>query len=286
MAGQRVWPFIALFLAMISVQYGSTFAKGLFPVVGAQGTVALRLCFGAVILCAISRPWRCKINPRLLPMVVGYGVALGLMSFNFYMSIRYIPLGVAVALEFSGPLCVALVSSRRALDFLWVVMAVIGLFFLLPVGSGVQKESGLGVAYALSAGVAWAAYSVLGRKTGAAHGMAVPAIGTAIGALIVGPIGFVHAGLGLFSVKLLLGAILVAIFSCAIPFVLEMIALVALPAQVYGTVTSVEPAIAAFAGLMFLHEHLTTLQDCAISAIMAASIGAAVTMPPRAGIVQ
>ena len=276
----RVWPFLALLLAMVSVQYGATFAKGLFPAVGAQGATALRLGLGAMIFGVVLRPWRTRVSPRAVPALLGYGVSLGLMNLTFYMALRSIPLGLAVALEFTGPLMVAVFASRRALDFLWIALAFTGILFLLPLAGGAHKADLTGVLYALAAGAGWAAYSVFGQKTGAAHGAAVPAMGTAIGALIAVPVGIFHAGPALFAPAILLSALVVAVFSCAIPFTLEMVALVGMPSQVYGTVTSVEPAIGAIAGLVFLHEHLTVVQVAAIGAIMVASVGTAAAAKP------
>lgn len=276
----RGWPFLSLFLAMVSVQYGATYAKGLFPAVGAQGATALRVGLGAVILAVVFRPWRTKIPLPALPALLGYGVSLGIMNLTFYMALRSIPLGLAVALEFTGPLAVAAFASRRASDLLWIGLACIGVLFLVPLGVSAHTTSLTGVGYALAAGAGWAAYSVFGSKTGAALGAAAPAIGTTIAAMIVVPIGVLHAGVALFGPSILLSGVIVAIFCCAIPFTLEMVALVAMPAQVYGTLTSVEPAIGAIAGLIFLHEHLTMVQIAAMSAIMLASVRTAAVARP------
>lgn len=276
----RAWPFLSLFLAMISVQYGATFAEGLFPAVGAEGATALRLGLGAIILAVVLRPWRTKVSLPSLPSLLGYGVSLGVMNLSFYMALRSIPLGLAVALEFTGPLTVAAFSSRRAADFFGIALAFIGVLFLVPFGDGVHKADLTGVAYALAAGASWGAYSVFGSKAGAALGAGAPAIGTAIGAFIVVPIGLLHAGMALFEPMILVSGVIVAIFCCAIPFTLEMVALVGMRAQTYGTLTSVEPAIGAVAGLIFLHEHLTLVQIAAMGAIMVASVSTASVARP------
>ena len=131
-------PIAVLIAAMVCFQLGATIAKGLFPVVGASGTAALRLALSALMLLAVWRPWRLRLNARELRVIVIYGVALGWMNFFFYLSLRFIPLGVAVSLEFAGPLALAMAASRRAIDFLWILLAALGLLALLPLGLGCQ----------------------------------------------------------------------------------------------------------------------------------------------------
>ena len=266
-------------IAMASIQSGASLAKGLFPVVGAQGTTTLRLVFASLIMLIVLRPWRMRLTAASLRTVVIYGIALGGMNFLFYMSLRTVPLGIAVALEFTGPLAVALLGSRKPIDFLGVVLAVIGLFLLIPVGASGAHLDLAGAAYALGAGVCWAAYILFGQKAGADNGVQTAALGVMIAAIFIAPIGIVHAGAALFDLALVPAAIGVAILSTALPYSLEMIALTRMPARTFGMLASLEPVFAALSGLIFLQEMLTVTQWLAICAIIVASIGATLSSP-------
>jgi inner membrane transporter RhtA len=267
-------PVGSLLLGMLSFQCGAALAKQLFPLVGAQGATALRLGLGALILWLLQQPWRRLAGRQGWASLWGYGLTLGIMNLCFYMALRTIPLGIAVALVFLGPLAIALVGSRRALDFLWVALAVGGLVLLLPWRAQTQALDPVGVLYALAAAVGWATYILLGRRAGTAFGGDAVALGTAIGALVAVPVGVMHAGAALFSLSALPFALGVAVLSSALPFSLEMHALTRLPARTVGILVSIEPAMGALLGLMFLDEHLNTFQWLAIAAIIAASIGA------------
>ncbi len=271
----------ALLAAMISIQYGATLAKDMFKTVGAQGTTALRLCVGAIILGVVLRPWRLRPTRGHAPALIGYGAALGAMNLSFYMAISTIPLGIAVALEFTGPLVLATVSSRRAADFAWIGLAVLGLLLLSPLHSRHALDPA-GVLWALSAASCWALYIVFGQKTGNALGSQTTAVGLAVGALLIAPVGWAYAGPALFKPSVLMAAIGVGVFSSALPFSLEMVALTRLPARVYGTLTSLEPALGAFMGLTLLHERLSASQWVGIGVVIAAAFGAAATVgtPP------
>ena len=280
--GSALFPVGLLLIAMASIQSGASLAKSMFPIVGAQGTTTLRLVFASIIMLLLLRPWRAKLTARSLRTVIVYGMALGGMNFLFYMSLRTVPLGIAVALEFTGPLAVAIYASRRAVDFLWIALAIIGLLLLIPVGEASQGIDLTGAAYALGAGICWALYILFGQKAGADNGVQTAALGVMIAALFVAPIGIVHAGSALLTPALIPIAIGVAILSTALPYTLEMVALTRLPARTFGTLMSMEPAIAALSGLLFLSERLTLSQWLAISAIILASAGAAATIKPKA----
>ncbi len=272
-----VLPILLLLVAMVSIQSGASLAKGLFPVIGAEGTTALRLSLGALILCLVMRPWRTPINFSAWPSLLGYGLSLGSMNLLFYMSLKTIPLGIAVALEFTGPLALALFASRRLLDFVWIALAVFGLWLLLPTEQSSAHLDPLGMALALGAGVCWALYIVFGQKAGAAHGAQTVAFGTIVAALLVFPIGLWQNGSALFSLELLPIALGVAVLSSALPYSLEMIALTRMPARTFSILMSMEPAIAALIGLLVLSERLSSNQWLAIGAIIIASVGAAAT---------
>ncbi|GLQ89414.1 EamA family transporter [Dyella flagellata] len=262
-----------LLIAMASYQCGAAIAKSLFPVVGAEGATAFRLVLAALILLALRRPWRSRrtaSNPRVL---WGYGLSIGIMNLVFYMALQRIPLGIAVAVEFTGPLALALFHSRRWLDVVWIGLVVAGLLLLLPPGNAPTRLDPVGVGYALAAGVGWAFYIVLGQKAGAVYGTDAVAWGTSVAALVAFPIGLAHAGHALFSPNLLWPALGIAILSSALPYTLEMMAMTRLPTRTFGTLLSLEPAFAALAGMIFLSEHLSWLQWFAIVAIIVASAG-------------
>ena len=273
---------IALLVAsMISIQFGASVAKGLFPALGPEGTTALRCGIAALILLALQRPWRARLPPSALLTVGLYGASLGLMNLLFYLSLARIPLGVAVALEFTGPLSVALLSSHRARDLLWVVLAAAGIVLILPLSRSSRPLDPVGVAFALAAGVCWALYIVLGQRAGkAVQGGAATALGMLAAALVVAPIGVLRAGPRLLQSHLWPLALAVAVFSSALPYSLEMHALRRLPARTFGILMSLEPALAALAGLVMLRERLSLSQGAAIVCIIAASAGSASTAKP------
>ncbi|MPQ85552.1 threonine/homoserine exporter RhtA [Pseudomonas sp. MAFF 730085] len=273
-----LFPVGLLLIAMASIQSGASLAKSMFPIVGAQGTTTLRLIFASVIMLLVLRPWRATLTAKSLRTVVIYGMALGGMNFLFYMSLRTVPLGIAVALEFTGPLAVALYASRRAVDFLWIGLAVAGLLLLIPTGGTSSGIDLTGAAYALGAGICWALYILFGQKAGNDNGVQTAALGVMIAALFVAPIGIVHAGAALLTPALIPVAIAVAVLSTALPYTLEMVALTRLPARTFGTLMSIEPAFGALSGLIFLQEQLSLAQWMAITCIILASIGATLTM--------
>lgn len=268
----------ALLVAMVSYQCGASLAKHLFPAVGAAGATAYRLGLSAVLLILLRRPWRASPVKPDLRALWGYGLAIGVMNLVFYMSLRTIPLGIAVALEFTGPLALALFHSRRLIDFVWVGLVVVGLILLLPLGDVEKSLDPIGVMYALAAGVGWAIYIVLGQKAGAAYGANAVTLGTSIGALVAIPAGFAQAGTALFSIDLLPYAFGVAVLSSALPYTLEMVALTRMPARTFSTLLSLEPAIAALAGVVLLSEHLGPMQWLAIGAIVVAAAGTALSV--------
>lgn len=275
-------PLVSLIAAMLSLQIGASIAKSLFPVIGAQGATALRLLLSAILLAAIYKPWRVRLRRDNWQAVTVYGASMAGMNFAFYMALETIPLGLAIALEFCGPMAVALLWSRRPVDFLWIGLAVVGLLLLLPIVDSQHTLDPTGVILALSAGVCWAIYIVVGKKAGEDHGSLAPVLGMIVAATLVFPFGLEHAGLDLFAPALLPAAIAVAVLSGALPYTLEMFSLRRMPPQTFGTLLSLEPALGALVGFLLLHESLPPIHIAAIVIVVLASIGAAITVKPQA----
>ncbi|EML5380380.1 threonine/homoserine exporter RhtA [Enterobacter bugandensis] len=277
-----VWlPVAVILIAMLSIQSGASLAKSLFPLVGAPGVTALRIVLGTAILVVIFKPWRLRFKKEQRLPLLFYGLSLGAMNYMFYLSIQTIPLGIAVALEFTGPLAVALFSSRRPVDFIWVVLAVLGLWFLLPLGQNVSEIDLTGAALALGAGACWAVYILTGQRAGEEHGPATVALGSVIAAIVFVPIGMAQATESIWQWSVMPIWLAVAILSTALPYSLEMIALTRLPTRIFGTLMSMEPALAAISGMVFLGETLTFTQTLALCSIIAASMGSTLTMRPE-----
>ena len=274
-----VWlPIVVILIAMLSIQSGASLAKSLFPIIGAPGVTALRIALGTLILVIIFKPWRLRFKKEQRLPLLFYGLSLGAMNYLFYLSIQTVPLGVAVALEFTGPLAVALFSSRRPVDFVWVVLAVLGLWFLLPLGQNISHVDLTGAALALGAGACWAVYILTGQRAGEEHGPATVALGSLIAAIIFVPLGMAQATESIWQWSVLPIGLAVAVLSTALPYSLEMIALTRLPTRIFGTLMSMEPALAAMSGMVFLGESLTLVQVLALCSIIAASMGSTLTM--------
>lgn len=279
-------PILVLLISMISIQSGASLAKSLFPLIGAPGVTALRLALGTLILVVVFKPWRLRFSKEQRLPLLFYGLSLGAMNYLFYLSLQRIPLGIAVALEFTGPLAVALFSSRRPVDFIWVVLAVMGLWFLLPLGQDVAHVDLTGALLALGAGAGWAVYILSGRRAGEDHGPATVAMGSLIAAVVFVPLGAMQAADTLLHWSLLPLGLAIAVLSTALPYSLEMIALTRLPTRTFGTLMSMEPALAAMSGMVFLGETLTFSQSMALGAIIMASMGSTLTMRQESKIKQ
>lgn len=278
-----VWlALLAVFVAVCCMQVGAALGKLIFPVVGASGASALRILFASLILLAVFRPWRALPQGKAWRPLLLYGATLGFMNLFYYLSIARIPLGIAVALEFLGPLTVAVLNSRRPSDWLYVALAVIGVAILLPIHSGAGPLDGLGVVLAILAGACWGLYIVFGQRTSAVvpAGTAT-AIGMVIACCVVLPVGIAQSGAALLTPHILPIAIGIALLSSAIPYSLEMLALKRLPAQTFSILMSGEPACAALSGFLILGERLTVSQWIAIACVMAASIGSSLSVRNR-----
>jgi inner membrane transporter RhtA len=269
-------PLLAVLLSIISVQGGAAIAKGLFPVLGAAGTTSLRIGLSALVLAVVVRPQLRKLQPTQWRAVVPYGLSLGLMNFLFYCALVRVPLGLAVTLEFVGPLGLALAGSRRWTDLIWVGLAGAGIALIAPWGgNGLDL---VGAAFALAAGGCWAVYIVLGQRTAAVlPGQQAVAIGMLFATLPVLPFGLASGSFLALTPHLLLLAALLALFSSVLPFSLEMQALKTMPTRTFSILMSLEPVAAALSGWLLLNEQLTLGQWLAVACIVVASAGATLT---------
>ena len=271
---RRLLAVVAVLVAMVSFQTGASLAKQLFPLVGPVGATTMRLVFGALIVCAVWRPWRHKLTRAELKTIVIYGVAMGGMNLCFYIALKTVPLGIGMAVEFTGPLAVAVIASRRAIDFVWAALAAAGIVLILPIFRSSAPVDLHGILWALLAGACWGAYILFGHRAGASiHGGTVTALGMTTGALFVLPFGVAVVGKPLLNPAILPIGIGVAILSGAFPYSLEMFGMKRLPAHTFGVLMSVEPALGALMGRILLHEKLAPLQIVAIAGVIAASVG-------------
>lgn len=271
---------VALVLgAACSVQGGAAVAKSLFPQLGPPGVVFLRLLFGSLALWAIARPRLRGRARQELGLVVALGVVLVSMNLSFYEALDRVPLGVAVTVEFLGPLAVAVLGSRRPLDLVWVAAAAAGVALLANGGGEAVRP--LGLLLAAVAGFFWACYILLGVHVGRAFaGASGLAPAMALGALLAAPWGIVSAGGHLRDAQLVGAGVGVGLLSSALPWSLELEALRRLPSHVFSVVLSLEPAVAALAGFVFLHEHLGLRAWLAIGLVVVGSAGAARRQKP------
>jgi inner membrane transporter RhtA len=273
-----ILPVALVTLGMVATQTGASFAKGLFPLVGAPGATALRLTLAALVLIAIFRPWRHKLDAKQWRAVLLYGGAMGAMNLLFYSAIERIPLGIGVALEFTGPLAVALAGSRKPLDFVWIGIAVVGFLALLPFGKMSGAIDPIGIALALGAGACWAGYIVFGQRAGIGGGPHIAALGVGLAAVIALPVGIATAGAALFEPSILPLALGVALLSSAIPYTLDMIALPHIPTRLFSILASAHPGLAALSGFIILSEQLSPWQIAGIVCIVFASVGGTATI--------
>lgn len=264
-----VWLVLA---AIFSVQFGAALAKGLFPLVPPTAMVWLRLATSSVIFVAVIRP-SVRGRSRTDWLVAGgFGLSLLVMNWAIYQSFARIPLGVAVTIEFLGPLTVAVVGCRRLRDLLWVVLAAGGVA-LLGLGRGQITVAGVG--FALLAGAGWAAYIVLSGHTGRRWpGLTGLAMASLLGAVLLAPPAIALAQSTLLQPKVLLLGVAVGLLSSAIPYSLELMALRRMRAGLFGILMSVEPAAAAVAAMLLLREFLSLTQWLALGCVVAASVGA------------
>ncbi|WP_343731452.1 EamA family transporter [Duganella sp.] len=262
---------LALLCSQLSLNVGAAIAKHLFPKVGVEGVTAYRVGISALVMLLMFRPWRTPLTWKQAANVAIYGSVIGLMNLLIYRAFSRIPMGIAVAIEVAGPLTVAVLASHRPRDFVAVCLAVVGLYFLLPIHGHVDQLDPAGVAYAAGAAVCWALYIVYGKRVSAMSGGRSVAWGMLAASLFIVPIGVRHSGEALLTPAYLMVGAAIAIMSSALPYTLEMLSMRTLSARTFSMFSSAAPALSALAGMVVLGEHLTLTQWAAITAIVLAS---------------
>jgi len=271
-ASRFIPPQVLLLLSVLSVQLGAAVAKNLFPVLGSEGTVFVRIALAALIFLSLSRPRLRNYSWRDYILVLFFGITIAAMNSLFYAAISRLPLGIATTLEFIGPLSVSLIGSRRISDLVWIALAAAGIILLAPIGTGSLDP--LGVALALLAGAGWAAYILLNARIGQAFpGGSGLALSMTVAALLLVPFGATSIGHMAHDPLVLLLAIVMAVLSTVIPFSLELEALRRIPPRVFGVLMSLEPAVAALIGFVVLGETLGLRALIAMTLIIIASGG-------------
>lgn len=266
---QAVWLVVG---GIVSVQVGAAIAKDLFDEISPTALVWLRLLTSAVVLVAIARPSLRGRSGGDWRVALGFGVSLVTMNWAIYQSFARIPLGIAVTIEFLGPLLVAVAGSRRPRDVAWVVLAGAGVALL---GIAPGEVTLAGVLFALLAGAAWASYILLSAQTGQRWpGISGLAVASVVGAVVLAPPAVAAAGSTLLDPRILLLGAAVGLLSSVVPYSFELKALRRIPPRVFGVLMSLEPAAAALAAMLLLAEFLSPLQWAAVACVVAASVGA------------
>lgn len=273
-----VQALVLLIIAMISVQSSGSLAKILFHDFPILTVAAMRLLLGALILAMIFKIWQINFRQVKWQAIISYGFALAGMNALFYLSIDRLPLGIAVSFEFVGPLSVALYYARQKFDFVWVGLAILGLILLFPFDQVSEDLDLIGIGFALGAGACWAIYIVSGQKPSGISGNHTVCLGMFIGMLCLMPVAlFSGFSIAVFEPSNFIYFIALAVLASALPFTLEMIALRHLTPLSFGTLMSIEPAIAALSGFIFLGEQLLWNQWLALATIICASMGCTYT---------
>lgn len=262
---------------MISIQYGASVAKGLFPIIGTSSATTIRISIAALLLVLIFKPWTMKLSRRDKFFLVGYGASLGFMNLTFYEALNYAPLGIVVALEFIGPLAVSFLYSKKLSDIIWAIIAALGIYFIYPHGDNSLAQP-RGVFFGLVAAFFWGSYILFGKKIGQSHEAGkVTALGMVVAAVVTLPFGLKGSEIIFEDRNVFVLGFLVAIFSSALPYTLEMHSLKKIPAKTFGILMSLEPVVAMLIGFIFLSEKLEWMQYSGIGCIILASLGATFT---------
>lgn len=277
MQNAQLLSVLFMVLSMTSYQISASFAKQLFEVLDPLTVTILRLCFAAIIICLMFRSWNILSRLSFLKWrdLLCYSAALCLMNVLFYMSLGKLPQGIAVGLEFIGPLGLALLSIKQRSDYIWVLLAILGIALMVPWGQANSDNfSVFGALCALGAGFCWALYIYFGQRVVQQNiGMHALTIAITLAALTLLPTGLYHNAAALVDTQYWGKAIAIAILATAIPYALDLKALQHLSKLSYGTLSSLSPALAALTGLVLLGEQISLLQWVALFCVMLASVG-------------
>ncbi|MCO8041211.1 EamA family transporter [Acinetobacter bohemicus] len=277
MPNTQLLAVVYMVLSMTSYQISASFAKQLFMVLDPITVTILRLCFAAVIVCVMFRSWNIIRRLSFLKWrdLLYYSAALGVMNILFYLSLGRLPQGIAVGLEFIGPLGLALISIQNRKDYAWVLLAILGIILMVPWGQAHSSNFDLiGAACALGAGLCWALYIYFGQRVVQQNiGMHALTIAITLSAFCLLPIGLYNNAPALIETQYWGKALAIALLATAIPYALDLKALQYLNKTTYGTLSSLSPALAALAGFLLLGEKITLLQTVALFCIMLASVG-------------
>lgn len=277
MPNTQLTAVLFMVLSMVAYQISASFAKQLFEVLDPFTVVTLRLCFASILVVLMFRSWRIiKRLPHLKwKNLLFYSGSVCLMNVLFYASLGKLPQGIAVGLEFLGPLTLALLSIQYKSDYIWVILAIFGVGLMVPwQDANAANFSFIGAAMAIGAGVCWAAYIYFGQKVVRQNiGMHALSIAIVLSALVLLPISAVHNPTALIKFEYWPQALLIALLATAIPYALDLLALKSLSKMSYGTLSSLSPALGALAGWLLLKEQISLLQGVALLCIMVASVG-------------
>lgn len=281
MTFNKKWAIVTALAAMASVQGGASIAKYLFHLLGPAGAVTLRVGIAGVMLMLLVRPQVHKFTRKEWLYALFYGLSIGGMNLTFYYGIQRIPLGIGVAVEFIGPLGVALLASRKPLDLLWALLAAAGIILIVPWGKGYNCDI-VGIIFTAAAGLLWASYIIAaGKITKAMKSSDAVTCGMCIATLLVLPFGLASGDLFKLDWKLICLGFGVAVFSSALPFTLDLWTMKKIPPKTFSVLQSLQPAFGALSGLLFLGELLSPRQWLAIACVVAASSGAAIFSPEQ-----
>jgi inner membrane transporter RhtA len=278
MQGQAALAALAVVASQFSNALGATWAKSLFPAVGPEGIIALRVGFSAILLGLATQAWRVRVSRDQIGNLVAYGVALGLMNSFAYQAFARIPVGIGMAIEVTGPLAVVIYNSRRRGDVAWLACTVAGLALLLFKDAALPSVDPVGVALSFCSAACWASYIVYGKRVSTLGGGNIAAVGLVVASLFVVPFGIASAGSKLFRPEWLLLGAAIAVLSGAFPFFLQIVALRRLPSRVYGLIASGVPAVGAIMGFFVLGEALDPRQCLGVLLVVAASVGATLSV--------
>lgn len=280
MTFNKKWAILTALCAMASVQGGASIAKYLFHLLGPAGAVTLRVGIAGIILMCLIRPKLSRYGRREWLYILFYGLSIGGMNLTFYYGIQRIPLGIGVAVEFIGPLGVALLGSRKMLDLVWAALAAAGIVLIVPWKGG--NCDIIGIVFTAVAGLLWASYIIFAAKiTKAMKSSEAVTCGMCVATLLVLPFGLASGDIFKLDAKLLLLGLGVAVFSSALPFTLDLWTMKKIPSKTFSVLQSLQPAFGALSGLLFLGEILSLRQWTAVLCVVAASTGAAVFSPER-----